>query len=234
MADRLQLVDELGAAEQLGHRAEREAAEVLVEAARDDAEPRSTRPSRMSTISRREELNLVDADDVVAVDEAGDVGGVVDRDRPHLGAGVADDVADVVAVVEPRLDDQRALAGDLGAPQPADELLALAAEHRPANDLEPAAAWGSSRITGGTLVSGLDGLLRVLELVLGKAPKADDAGQAAVLRHRQVTEVLLEHHLRSVADGVRGSIVSMLSVIHGDSSLGARARARPRGGCRAR
>ena len=35
-------------------------------------------------ISRREELHLVDADDVVAVDETRDVGRVVDRDRAHL------------------------------------------------------------------------------------------------------------------------------------------------------
>ena len=49
-------------------------------------------------------------------------------------------MADVVAVVDQRLDDQRALAGDLGAAQAADQLLALAAEHRAADDLEPAAA----------------------------------------------------------------------------------------------
>ena len=65
--------------------------------------------------------------------------GLVDRDRAHPRAGVADDVRDVVAVVDPRLDDQHALARDLGTAQAADELLALAAEHRPADDLEPAA-----------------------------------------------------------------------------------------------
>jgi len=51
-----------------------------------------------------------------------------------------DDVRHVVAVVDPRLHDQRPLAGDLGAAQAADQLLALAAEHRAADDLEPAAA----------------------------------------------------------------------------------------------
>jgi hypothetical protein len=53
---------------------------------------------------------------------------------------VADDVGGRVAVVDPRLDDDDALAGDLRAAQPADHLLALAAEHRPADHLEPAAA----------------------------------------------------------------------------------------------
>ena len=52
--------------------------------------------------------------------------------------GVADDVGGVVAVVDARLEEEHALAGDLRAPQPADHLLALAGEHRPADDLEPA------------------------------------------------------------------------------------------------
>ena len=51
-------------------------------------------------------------------------------------------MADVVAVVDQRLHDQRALPGDLGAAQAADQLLALAAEHRAADDLEPAAGVG--------------------------------------------------------------------------------------------
>ena len=95
-----------------------------------------------STISAVEELHLVDADRVVAVGEAGDVLGPRDRDGAHLRPGVADDVPDVVAVVDLRLHDQGALPGDLGAAQAADQLLALAAEHRAADDLEPAAVLG--------------------------------------------------------------------------------------------
>jgi hypothetical protein len=53
---------------------------------------------------------------------------------------MADHVRDVVAIVDPWLEDHRPLAGDLGAAEPADHLLALAAEHRAADDLEPAAA----------------------------------------------------------------------------------------------
>jgi hypothetical protein len=52
---------------------------------------------------------------------------------------VTDDVRRVVAVVELRLEEDDALAGDLGAAEAADHLLALAAEHRSADDLEPAA-----------------------------------------------------------------------------------------------
>ena len=140
MADGLQLVDELGAAEQLRHRPEREAAEVLVQPARDDPHPTLDEAVEDEGDLRREELDLVDADDVVAVHQAGDVGRVVDGDRAHTRAGMADDVADVVPVVDPRLDDQHSLAGDLRPTQAADQLLALAAEHRAADDFEPAAA----------------------------------------------------------------------------------------------
>ena len=73
MADGLQLVDELCAAEQLGHRAERQAAEVLVEPGRDDARAALDEDVDHEHDLRGEELHLVDADDVVALGEAGDV-----------------------------------------------------------------------------------------------------------------------------------------------------------------
>src|SRR4029079_12772024 len=60
---------------------------------------------------------------------------------------------------------------------------------------------GKSLITGPTLVGRSDGLLRMLELVLGETAEADDAEQAAVLRHREVAEVAFEHHLRRFLDG---------------------------------
>ena len=101
--------------------------------------PRSTSTS-MEDDGRCEELHLVDPDHVVRLGEAGNLLGPRHRDGAHLRAGVAHHMADVVAVVDARLHDQRALAGDLGAAQAADQLLALAAEHRAADDLEPAAA----------------------------------------------------------------------------------------------
>src|ERR1700756_2314013 len=54
-------------------------------------------------------------------------------------------------------------------------------------------AFGKSLITWPTLMGRSDGLLRMLEFVLREAAEADDAEQPAVLRHRQVAEVLLEH-----------------------------------------
>src|SRR5215472_5530224 len=64
--------------------------------------------------------------------------------------------------------------------------------------------FGKSLITGATLMGRSDGLLLVLELVLGEAAEADDAEQPAVLRDGQMAEVALEHHLRCVVDGCLG------------------------------
>src|SRR5213078_947720 len=61
--------------------------------------------------------------------------------------------------------------------------------------------FGKSLITRPTLMGRSDGLLPMLELVLGEAAEADDAQQAAVLRDRQMAEVALEHHLRGFLDG---------------------------------
>ncbi len=142
MADCLQLVDELRAAEQLRHRAERQTAEVLVEPGRDDSCAALDEHVDHEHDLRREELHLVDADHVVALPQPRDVLGPRDRDGAHLRPCVADDVADVVAVVDLRLHDQRPLAGDLGAAEPPNELFALAGEHRAADHLEPAAVLG--------------------------------------------------------------------------------------------
>src|SRR5690348_13627291 len=60
--------------------------------------------------------------------------------------------------------------------------------------------FGKSLITRPTLMGRSDGLLCLLELVLGEASQADDAEQPAVLRHGQVTEIALEHHLRGLVD----------------------------------
>src|SRR5581483_5394897 len=142
VADGLELVHELGPGEQLGHGAERKPAKVLVEPGDDDALAALDQPLDHADDLEVEELHLVDPDGVVAVREADDLLRARDRDSAHLRARVADDVADVVAVVDARLRDERALAGDLRAAEPPDELVALAAEHRAADDLEPASALG--------------------------------------------------------------------------------------------
>ena len=106
--------------------------------------PLSASDSAASTIGCVEELHLVDPDDVVAVRACDELGNAVDGNCAHAGSGVGDDVRRVVAVVDPRLEDDDVLAGDLGPAQSADHLLALAREHRPADHLEPAAALGGN------------------------------------------------------------------------------------------
>src|SRR5947209_7097908 len=62
-------------------------------------------------------------------------------------------------------------------------------------------AFGKLLITEGSLRRRPDGLLRLLELVLGETPEARDAHEAALLVHDgEMAEVLLEHHLRGVLD----------------------------------
>ncbi len=103
---------------------------------------RARRAPRSPRRSRVEELHFVDADGVVPAGEPQHLCRRGCRDRPHLRARVGDDVADVVAVVDHRLHDQRPLPRDLGAAKAPDQLLALAREHRAADDLEPSAAMG--------------------------------------------------------------------------------------------
>ena len=106
VANGLQLVDELGAGEELGHRAERQAAEVLVEARGDDANAAVSERERGVDDRRLEELHLVDPDDVAAAGPRDELGAAVDRDGGHPHARVADDVGGVVAVVDPRLEEE--------------------------------------------------------------------------------------------------------------------------------
>src|SRR5713101_4516900 len=56
---------------------------------------------------------------------------------------------------------------------------------------------GNRRITAGTLVRRLDGLV---EGPAGEQPEADDAVGATVLRHREVAEVVVEHDVRRLLD----------------------------------
>ena len=100
MADRLELVDELGDAEQRRHRPERLGAEVLRETGGDDA--RAAPDERRNGVDDAvvEELHLVDPDCVVAVREPKHLGRRGCGDGAHLRAGMRDDVPDVVAVVD--------------------------------------------------------------------------------------------------------------------------------------
>jgi hypothetical protein len=137
MADGLQLVDELRACEELGHRSERQPAEVLVESRSDHAGAALRERQRRVDDRRLEELHLVDPHDVDAARPRDELRAAVDGHGRHPHACMADDVRRVVAVVDPGFEEEDPLPGDLGATEPADHLLALAAEHRPADDLEP-------------------------------------------------------------------------------------------------
>jgi hypothetical protein len=140
VADGLELVDELGVGEERGHGAEREPAEVLVEPGRNHTRAPVGQLERGLDDGRLEELHLVDADNlgVACADQKLRHGR--DGDGMHPDARVAHDVAHVVAVVDRRLEDRHALTRDLGPAEPTDHLLALAAEHGAADDLEPAAS----------------------------------------------------------------------------------------------
>jgi hypothetical protein len=66
---------------------------------------------------------------------------------------VGDDVGISVAVVEAGLEQQRRQLRDLGAPDAPQELLALAREHRAADDVERTTGRGQERDHGGSLRS---------------------------------------------------------------------------------
>ena len=149
VADGLQLVDELGMRQELGHRTEGKSPEVLVEPRHDDADSAIGQLERVLDDRRLEELHLVDPDDLEPLCTLEDVVHGRHRNSAHARAGMAHDVGRVVAVVDPRLEDDDALAGDLGAAQPADHLLALPAEHRTADHLEPAASLRGDADHGG-------------------------------------------------------------------------------------
>ena len=137
VADRLQLVDELGVGQEVRHRPERKPPEVLVETGGDDPYATRREVERVRDDGVPEELHLVDPDHVESLRALGHVVCGCDGHGPHARARVAHDVGRVIAVVDPRLQDDDALSGDLGAAEPADHLLALPAEHRTADDLEP-------------------------------------------------------------------------------------------------
>src|SRR5437763_6960549 len=138
-ADGERLGDVFGNREQLRHRLEGTPEIILIEAGDDDPlaaiRERIARPRQ----TRVEELPLVDSDDVgVVVDAAQQLVGVADVLRRDSHVAVRDDLIFAEAVVDERLEDLNLLAGDLRATQPADQLLALAAEHAAGDDFDPA------------------------------------------------------------------------------------------------
>ena len=172
VADGLELVDELGTRKELGHRPERLSAEVLVEPGCDHSRAAQGECERGVDDRRLEELHLVDPHDLAAARACNELRTAVDRYGGHAHARVADDIGRVVAVVDPGLEQEHALPGDLRAAQPADHLLALAAEHRAAHDLEPAASLRGDSDHGGILETGADGRLEGYRLRPWSAARA--------------------------------------------------------------
>ena len=124
--------------QELGHGLEGPAHVVLIQAGHDDAHAAVREAVHDPDQSGVEELPFVDADDLrVRLDEIQQRAGAADRARwnPHLA--VRDDVVVRVPRVERRLEDLDFLARDLGAAQPADQLLGLAAVHAADDDLDP-------------------------------------------------------------------------------------------------
>src|SRR5256885_1201149 len=140
-ADRLQLVDALGQREQYRDGPERLATEVQVEARADHAAPARDQSAYDVDDAVVEELDLVDADDArLRSDRARDVGGGPHRKGDELIAVVRPDELHAKTVVDRRLEHLDAAAGDDRALHPADQLLALPAEHRSDDDLEAGVA----------------------------------------------------------------------------------------------
>jgi len=108
------------------NRAERKPAKVLIEPCGDDSGSVLGELERCADDGRLEELHLVDPEDLEAPRSRDELRHRRDRNAAHPSARVTDDVRGVEAVVDPRLEDDHPLAGDLGSSKPADHLLALA------------------------------------------------------------------------------------------------------------
>ena len=115
-ADRERLVDVLGDRHELGHRLERPAAVVLVEAGHDDAHARGWRASSATSTSEASKNwpSSIPTTSVSGATSGEDLGCAVDHLRGHLHLGVADDLAARVAGVDPRLEQLHASGGRSG------------------------------------------------------------------------------------------------------------------------
>src|SRR6185503_799898 len=94
-----------------------------------------------------EELHFIDAEHSYPERNLGSqFFGVDDGIRIQPAIVARDDPLHIEAIVDHRLEDLRSLAGDLGAPDAADQLFALAAEHAAGYYFDPSASWVESVI----------------------------------------------------------------------------------------
>jgi len=141
-ADGQRLGDVFGNREELRHRLERTAQVVLIQTRDDHTFPAVRERVARGRQVRVEELPFVNPDDLgVVVDALHELVGALHALRRHTHVAVRDDVIFAVAVVDERLEDLDLLLRNLRAAQPANELLALAAEHAAGDDFDPAMLW---------------------------------------------------------------------------------------------
>src|SRR4029077_3900098 len=154
-ADGLELVDDLGDREERGHGAERQAAEIHVDAGQHDAHTLIRERVRDGDDAIVQELHFVDRDDFGARTNRAHhrLGGVHRLGLDRAAVVSADRVEARVARVEVGLEDLDVFPGDHRAPHPAHELLAFAGEHHAGDDFDPAGACAVKH--GGDQVSGV-------------------------------------------------------------------------------
>ena len=139
-AHRVHLVDELGARQKLGHRAERPAQVIEVEAGDHHPDPAIGQGVDHGHDPDVEELGLVDPHHLdVVVEPFEQRVRVLHGHRVELPVVARHQPLGGIAGVGHRLEDLDVLAGDGGAAQPPHELLALAREHAPGDHLHPSA-----------------------------------------------------------------------------------------------
>ena len=126
-----------GNGKKLRHGIERPCAIILIESGDDHALPEVGHLVAHRHQFEIEELRLVDAHNLsLCVQQRANFGCRSHQFRPHLHIAVAHNVILAEAVIQPWLKDLYALFGNLGAPEPADQLFALSAEHAAADHLD--------------------------------------------------------------------------------------------------
>src|SRR5258708_5043562 len=137
-ADREQLGDLFGDGKEARHGFERAAAIIGVQASDDHALAEVGQLGADIHHLVAKELRFVDADNFRARRQLfQDFGGFEDVVRGNAEARMRDDFVGGVAFVDGRFEDLHALARDLRAAQPTDQLLALAGKHRGDDDFNP-------------------------------------------------------------------------------------------------
>src|SRR5688572_10503817 len=139
-ADRMHLVDVLGQRHDAGHRPERAAQVVLIQSGDQHSHAAVGEVANQPCQPIVEELRFVDAHYVhPRLQAPAQLGAVGHRLGRYLALVAGHQPLGVVALVQPRLEHLDFLARDHRAPQPAQQLFALAGEHAAGDDLDMSA-----------------------------------------------------------------------------------------------